>query len=166
MVRNILEEIVADKRKDLVQLKQNYPIDKEQGRKRRRIRPQTVLDCLAKQRIIAEVKCASPSMEAIDLDVDYVQKAMDYQSGGAAMISVLTDERHFSGSFVFLEEIGHHVDCPLLCKDFIIDEWQLEAADFVGADAVLLIVSCFAQEIERLQYLYQYALAKRSCPLG
>ncbi|MEM9424897.1 MAG: indole-3-glycerol phosphate synthase TrpC [Spirochaetota bacterium] len=161
---DILEQIVADKWEDLAGLKQGYPLRGKGPRKRRKISPEAIRELLLERRIIAEVKRSSPSMGQIDMGVDYVQQARDYESGGAAMISVLTDERHFSGSFTFLEEIGRAVDCPLLCKDFIVDEWQLDAAEFAGADAVLLIVGCFS-DTERLRYLYDYALAKGLLPL-
>ncbi|WGK69783.1 indole-3-glycerol phosphate synthase TrpC [Candidatus Haliotispira prima] len=165
---NILDRIVADKRRDLPLLKQGYPLE-GRVRQRRTLSQEALLDLLEQQRIIAEIKRASPSMGQIDMGVDHVQQAVDYQAGGAGMISVLTDERYFSGSFTFLEEIGRKVDCPLLCKDFIIDEWQIDAAQIAGADAILLIVTCLVpaetEESQRLQELYDYALSKGLLPL-
>ncbi len=169
MTGHILDQIVEYKRNDLPRLQQDYALDGRR-RQRRRRSCEELLDALQHQHIIAEIKRASPSMGPIHMDVDYLEQAQNYQAGGAAMISVLTDERYFAGSFRLLEEIGRKVDCPLLCKDFIIDEWQLDAADLAGADAVLLIVSCFGENsagggLERLRHLYNYSLSKGLLPL-
>nr|GFA99342.1 indole-3-glycerol phosphate synthase, chloroplastic-like [Tanacetum cinerariifolium] len=90
--------------------------------------------------LIAEVKKASPSRGVLREDFHPVEVAKAYEKGGAACLSVLTDSKYFQGSFENLEAIRNAgVKCPLLCKEFIVDAWQLYYGRAKGADAVLLI---------------------------
>jgi indole-3-glycerol phosphate synthase len=89
--------------------------------------------------VIAEVKKASPSAGVIRADFDPVAIARAYADGGAACISVLTDELYFQGHLRYLEMIRQVVDVPLLRKDFHLDRYQLLEARVAGADCVLLI---------------------------
>jgi indole-3-glycerol phosphate synthase len=88
---------------------------------------------------ICEVKKASPSKGIIAEDFPYRQIAREYQAAGAAAISVLTEPRFFQGSAAYLQEIARDVQIPCLRKDFIVDEYQIYEAKFLGAAAVLLI---------------------------
>ncbi len=90
-------------------------------------------------KIIAEVKKASPSKGLICADFDPVRIAADYQAGGAAAISVLTDEKYFQGNLSYLDDISQVVDVPLLRKDFIVDDYQIYEARLHGASAILLL---------------------------
>jgi indole-3-glycerol phosphate synthase len=107
--------------------------------------------------VIAEVKRRSPSKGLIRPDFDPVEIARAYAKGGAACISVLTDSHYFGGSLESLAKIRVAVDQPLLCKDFMIDTYQIDAARVAGADAILLIVA--ALDFDRLKDL-------QSCAVG
>lgn len=96
--------------------------------------------------IIAEVKRASPSKGDICPDLDAVLCAWQYEAGGAAAISVLTDGPYFKGSLKDLHQVRQAVDLPVLRKEFIISEYQIYEARAAGADAVLLIVRILSAE--------------------
>ena len=98
---------------------------------------------LTKQDInfICEVKKASPSKGIIAQDFPYLTIAKEYELAGASAISVLTESDYFLGEDKYLQEIAQNVSIPVLCKDFIIDEYQIYEAKTIGASAVLLICS-------------------------
>lgn len=96
--------------------------------------------------VIAEVKRCSPSRGALASIKDPAALALDYQAGGAAAISVLTEERRFGGSLDDLKAVRATVDIPVLRKDFITTSYQLWEARAVGADMALLIVAALDQE--------------------
>jgi indole-3-glycerol phosphate synthase len=105
--------------------------------------------------LIAEVKKASPSRGVIRPDFDPVAIARSYAKGGAAALSVLTDEKYFQGSLEYLRQIRQAVKLPLLRKDFLLDEYQVLEARDAGADAVLLIAECLPDD--RLPSMYDAA---------
>jgi indole-3-glycerol phosphate synthase len=112
--------------------------------------------------VIAEVKRASPSRGAFQVNVAPATVANDYVSGGAAAISVLTDEPFFQGSLGDLDAVAGVVHAgaravPVLRKDFVVDPYQIVEARTHGADAVLLIVA--ALEDAMLRQLLTEALA-------
>jgi indole-3-glycerol phosphate synthase len=108
--------------------------------------------------IIAEVKKGSPSKGIIRADFDPLDIAEQYQQGGATCLSVLTDQSYFYGHLRYLGLIREQVSLPLLCKDFIIDPYQLYQARLAGADAVLLIAAALSDAQIR-------ALAEEACTL-
>jgi indole-3-glycerol phosphate synthase len=102
--------------------------------------------------VIAECKRRSPSRGVLAADYDPVAIAKQYEAGGAAAISVLTEPTFFDGALAHLTAVREHVGVPLLRKDFIVDDYQLLEARAAGADAVLLIVAALdQQELTRLR---------------
>jgi indole-3-glycerol phosphate synthase len=96
--------------------------------------------------VIAEVKRRSPSKGALDSGLDPAQVAADYEAGGAACVSVLTDEEHFSGSPADLAAVRSACGLPVLRKDFTVCLSDVCDARLMGADAVLLIVAALSDE--------------------
>jgi len=96
--------------------------------------------------VIAECKRRSPSRGVLAERYDAVAIATEYQRGGAAAISVLTEPTFFDGSLAHLTAVRPAVAIPLLRKDFVVDEYQLFEARAAGADAVLLIVAALDQD--------------------
>jgi len=97
-------------------------------------------------RLITEIKRRSPSAGALSVKLSVTERARAYERAGASMVSVLCDEHYFDGGFEHLAEARRACSLPLLCKEFVIDEVQLDAARSYGADAVLIIVRCLAPE--------------------
>ncbi|XP_071715870.1 indole-3-glycerol phosphate synthase, chloroplastic-like [Rutidosis leptorrhynchoides] len=147
--RNILEEIVWNKDVEVAQMKSKKPLYSLSKDIKGAPPTKDFIGALKASylrtgmpALIAEVKKASPSKGVIREDFDPVEIAKAYEKGGAACLSVLTDAKYFQGSFENLEAIRNAgVTCPLLCKEFIVDAWQLYYARAKGADAVLLIAA-------------------------
>ncbi|WYP28268.1 indole-3-glycerol phosphate synthase TrpC [Alkalihalobacillus sp. FSL W8-0930] len=105
--------------------------------------------------LIAEVKKASPSKGLIREDFQPVEIAQAYEASGADAISVLTDQQYFQGHRDYLTAIKKETTIPVMRKDFIIDEQQVEESARIGADAILLIAGTVTDEA--LHELYQSA---------
>ncbi|HEU5381350.1 MAG TPA: bifunctional indole-3-glycerol-phosphate synthase TrpC/phosphoribosylanthranilate isomerase TrpF [Ktedonobacteraceae bacterium] len=154
----ILDQIVTRTRSDLAQRKQAIPF--EQVRERAAVRP-APRDALAALRannqvhVIAEVKRASPSKGLLAPDFDPVGLAQTYAASGASLISVLTEPHFFQGAPEYLSAIKEAVALPVLCKDFIVDEYQVYEARSWGADLLLLI--CALLDNEQLRHLLDIA---------
>ncbi len=105
--------------------------------------PPNFRDALARPglALIGEIKGASPSAGAIRNGFDPIALAQAYEAGGAAALSVLTDARFFQGAWEYLEAVTRVSRLPVLCKEFIIDPYQIDEARATGAAAVLLIAA-------------------------
>jgi indole-3-glycerol phosphate synthase len=113
-------------------------------------------------RLIAEIKFRSPSAGALSTALSVTARAAAYERAGASMVSVLVDRRFFGGAWEHLAEARTACGLPLLCKEFVVDELQLDAAQSYGADAVLIIVRCVPRE--RLRALVDGARARELEP--
>jgi indole-3-glycerol phosphate synthase len=146
---DILEAIIADKKKELLLAKQKVSIDKLE-RDPMFSRPTISLrDHLAggsKGGIIAEFKRKSPSRGMINENADPVKISKGYVRAGASGLSVLTDKKYFAGSREDLLRVREANQCPILRKDFMIDEYQVLEARAWGADVILLIAAVLEKE--------------------
>ncbi len=143
---SILQEIAAHKREEIVRRKRDIP-EHELLRRAESRQPLDFVGALRRKvtaggnAVIAEVKKASPSKGVIRPDFDPVAIAESYEKGGAACLSVLTDERYFQGADDYLRAIHERVALPILRKDFMLDPWQVIEARAIGADAILIILA-------------------------
>ncbi|CAO2210640.1 unnamed protein product [Urochloa humidicola] len=146
---NILEKIIWDKEIEVAEGLANKPLKEliEDAAKAPPTRDfYGALEAAYKRNgvpaLIAEVKKASPSRGVLRENFNPVEIAKAYEKNGAACLSILTDEKYFQGSFENLEKVrASGVKCPLLCKEFVIDKWQIYNARSKGADAILLIAA-------------------------
>jgi len=139
---NILNEIIGSKRTEVAKRKRLRPASTFGDSPWFNRRSASLHDALNRQGrfpVIAEVKRGSPSAGLFRPDASAARTAEGYAAGGAAAISVLTDERYFHGSLGDLTDVRAAVTLPVLRKDFIIDPYQIGEAKAAGADAVLLI---------------------------
>ncbi len=153
-----LDRIVQQTRLDLVQRKQELPLERLQQLAGEQAHPRNMLEAFeprSQVHLIAEVKRASPSKGMLAPNLDPVAMARTYEAGGASVISVLTEPHFFLGSPEYLTAIKHAVSVPVLRKDFIVDEYQVFEARAWGADALLLI--CAILDDAQLQHLLQLA---------
>lgn len=145
IIRRKLEEIDACKRR----LPQVALIDQlEECENPTRGFAQAIADKITqgKAGVIAEIKKASPSKGIIRADFRPAEIAASYEKGGAACLSVLTDIDFFQGSDEYLRQAREACALPVIRKDFIIDPYQVYEARLIGADCILLIVSCLTDD--------------------
>ncbi|HUQ00158.1 MAG TPA: indole-3-glycerol phosphate synthase TrpC [Aeromicrobium sp.] len=144
---SVLDEILDGVAADLSARMDEVPLDELKAQAERQ---QPALDPMPAFRadgvsVIAEVKRCSPSKGALAPISDPAQLAVDYAAGGAAAISVLTEQRRFGGTLDDLRAVRARVDIPVLRKDFITTSYQLWEARAAGADMALLIVAALEQ---------------------
>jgi indole-3-glycerol phosphate synthase len=144
---SVLDDILVGTREDLAARQAALPLEsvKEQA-----VALPPALDGFAALRqpgvaVIAEVKRSSPSKGALAAITDPAALAADYEAGGAAVISVLTEQRRFGGTLADLDAVRAKVEVPLLRKDFVVSSYQVWEARAHGADLVLLIVAALDQ---------------------
>jgi indole-3-glycerol phosphate synthase len=133
-----LEEILLRKKEEVKTIDVKY---------QKRKNPHTFLKNLRQEgmSVIAEIKRRSPSKGDINNNLDPLALAKEYEKGGAAAISVLTDYEGFGGTLEDLKVVKKGVQTPILRKDFIVDLKQISEAIAVGADAILLIVKALKE---------------------
>jgi indole-3-glycerol phosphate synthase len=140
----ILGEILRNKRIEVEEAKRRYPLELLTHKLEKTEPPRNFFEAIKpdeRVKIIAEVKCASPSRGILREDFNPIEIAKSYKEGGASALSVLTDKRYFKGDLSHLRDVRNAVSIPLLRKDFIIDPYQVYEARYYGADAVLLIAA-------------------------
>ena len=126
-MNNILKEIAAHKRMEIEQLQKVQTLDQVIEK----INQGDILDfkaALSNEKsinIIAEIKKASPSQGMMKPDFDPATLARQYKAGGAPALSVLADEKYFYGSFKYIQVAKKNSGLPVLCKEFIIDAYQI-----------------------------------------
>lgn len=150
---NFLAEIMALKRARVEQAKKERPAEELRARAEE-VRHDSVEHALrlalsdrGRVNVIAEFKRASPSKGIIRVDADPALIALEYEAGGAAAVSVLTEEDRFRGSLSDLAAVRAAAKIPVLRKDFIFDEYQLYESAAAGADALLLIVAALDDDM-------------------
>ncbi|UNX56156.1 indole-3-glycerol phosphate synthase TrpC [Georgenia sp. TF02-10] len=165
----VLEEIVAGVREDLVEREARRPLTELKELAQRQPGAKNAVAALRGEHdavtIIAEVKRSSPSKGALADIADPAGLAAEYEAGGAAVVSVLTEARRFGGSLADLSAVRAAVDLPVLRKDFIVTPYQVWEARAHGADLVLLIVAALEQTVltslvERVHSLGMTALVE------
>ena len=142
MTKDFLKEVLLEKQRAIKEAKRVYPEEELRLRMEepRVWRPfKQAISAPGRLNIIAEIKRASPSEGVLRESFDHLQIARIYQNCGASAISILTEEKYFSGKIAYLKQARKVVDLPILRKDFIFEPYQLYESKFFGADAVLLI---------------------------
>ncbi len=136
---NILEKIIATNREAL-----------KRGllpERRRPVRKKCFANALRQNgfNVIAELKKASPSKGLIRQEFMPLELAKELENAGAAALSVLTEQFYFKGSLEYLRTVAKEINIPILRKDFIFDEFQIQEAAAFGADAILLIAAALPE---------------------
>ncbi len=144
---SVLNEILDGVRADLAARQREVTLDQLKDMAGRAPSPKDAMAVLKGQdvAVIAEVKRASPSKGAMAAIADPAALAVDYEAGGASVISVLTEGRRFAGSLADLAAVRAAVQVPVLRKDFVVSSYQLWETRAHGADMILLIVAALEQ---------------------
>lgn len=154
---SILDKIVADKRKRLIEHKSKIVLeDMKKAALESKRKSLGFYDALAKEglSIIGEFKKASPSMGVIDGKIELTDRIDQYNSSVDA-ISVLTEEDYFNGGIEYLKQVRNISPLPIIRKDFIIDEYQIYEAKVIGSDCILLIAAILKDE--EMEHFYKLA---------
>ena len=155
---DILQKIIAHKEKEVTERKGLFPPKLLEQSIYFESKPVSLKKYLLredKSGIIAEFKRKSPSKGMINAHAKVERTTIGYMQAGASALSVLTDSEFFGGKNEDLSTARKFNFCPVLRKDFIIDEYQIIEAKSIGADAILLIAACLAPE--RLKELAAFA---------
>ena len=157
---DILDTILARKREEIAELRKTTTIEQLRAQALAQDPPRGFSAALRRAAasgaaVIAEIKRASPSKGLIRADFDASWLALQYEQGGAACLSVLTDRDFFQGGDEYLIAARNACSLPVIRKDFLIDEIQIAQARAIGADCVLLIAA--ALSTQRLRELHAYS---------
>ena len=162
MTENVLEKIIQNKRKKIINLKKIISLDSLNGlidQNKTFINFKLKIENNIKNSkfsIIAEIKKASPSAGVIIKDYNPVKIANLYNDNKATCLSVLTEEDFFLGNLKHISEIKKKINLPILCKDFFVDKFQIPLAKSYGADAILIILAGVSEKLA--DELYEEAL--------
>jgi indole-3-glycerol phosphate synthase len=148
-MKTILDEIVAQKRVEILEKQKTQSIEHFRNSENFLLpiksAKASILDD-SKSGIIAEFKRKSPSKGFINKDANVKDVVSGYENHGASVVSVLTDEQFFGGSFDDLFAAKEVLNIPVLRKDFIVDEFQVYETKAIGADLMLLIAECLTKD--------------------
>ena len=160
---DILKKIVARKQEEIAESTKRPPIEKMIELANSADTPRGFFNSLNKKvkehksGIIAEIKKASPSKGVLRENFEPVEIAKSYEDGGASCLSILTDRDFFQGDPLYLIKARAAVSLPVIRKDFIIKPYQVYESRAMGADCILLIVSCL--EDNEIKHLSDLALS-------
>ena len=149
---NILEKIIVQKKKDLIQIKKKNSLNSIDAKIKSTNNyldfKRTLINREQKNyvSIIGEIKKASPSAGTIVNDFDYVKIANVYSDSGVSCLSVLTEEKFFLGNLNYIEEIKKKIKLPILAKDFFVDPYQVSYSKSFGCDCILIILSALSEK--------------------
>ncbi|MCB0429122.1 MAG: indole-3-glycerol phosphate synthase TrpC [Flavobacteriales bacterium] len=155
---NILEKIIASKFKEVEERKSLFPVKLLEGTSHFTapvVSMETYIRRPDLSGIIAEIKRKSPSKGVINAHISVEQVSLAYMAAGASALSVLTDKEYFGGSSADLTTARKFNYCPILRKDFTVDEYQIIEARSIGADAILLIAAALSPK--RVKELASFA---------
>ena len=160
-MKDILSEIIANKRFEVDLQKQSISLEQLQNSLETTVKQRSLKEALksSSSGIIAEFKRRSPSKGWINRKAQAEDIVPGYANAGASAVSILTDEKFFGGNLKDIKDARPLIDIPILRKDFIVDEYQLYLAKIIGADAVLLIAAALKKE-------ELHALAAKAHELG
>ena len=163
IMSDILDKILAVKRDEILVARKSEPLEVVREAAELAPPPRDFIGAIraklaaSKAAVIAEIKKASPSKGVIRPDFRPAEIAKNYEQGGAACLSVLTDRQFFQGSTEYLQEARGACGLPVLRKDFMIEPYQVYEARAMGADCILLIVA--ALDLARMQELETLAMS-------
>jgi len=146
--QNILNEIYAHKMREVAERRSLYPLKLLEKSIYFSTRPVSLTEYIRneeKSGIIAEFKTRSPSRGLINDYAGVAQVSLGYMQAGASALSILTDQHYFGGSLKDLQIARRENYCPILQKDFIVEDYQIYEAKAYGADAILLIASLLSK---------------------
>ena len=160
-MKDILSEIIANKRFEVDLQKQSISLEQLQNSLETTVKQRSLKEALksSSSGVIAEFTRRSPSKGWIHRKAQAEDIVPGYANAGASAVSILTDEKFFGGNLKDIKDARPLIDIPILRKDFIVDEYQLYQAKIIGADAVLLIAAALKKE-------ELHALAAKAHELG